>query len=445
MLSVEDNELLCRVGPGTPMGDLMRRYWLPLLYSWELAADGPPQRVRLLSEDLIAFRTTSGDIGLVQNACPHRGASMFFGRNEEDGLRCVYHGWKFDTSGACVDMPSEPAESNFKNKVRTVAYRAADQGGVIWAYLGPDQDDPPGLPEFEWCSLPEEQVHHQYKGIYDCNWMQALEGDIDTSHLYLLHARLEASQPDVYGVFHPDKAPHLDILDTDYGIYYGASRQDGPTRTYWRTTQWLFPTFAMFPATPDGTVPQHMYTPIDDNRTMHWGLRWHPTRKFDGPRTLHQTVTKLPEQNGMGPMKPAQTGQPYADWWPVADWSNDFLMDREVQRTMNFTGIPTIRLQDVAVTVGMGPITPRHREHLGTSDTMIIMTRRKLIRAARALRENGTPPPASQDPSLYRRRSCSAVLPAEVVWHEVMADWHSGRTDQVPTGEKPEAEVIQAN
>jgi hypothetical protein len=188
----------------------------------------------------------------------------------------------------------------------------------------------------------------------------------------------------------------------------------------------------MFPATEDGTVPQHMYTPIDDNLTMHWGLRWHPTRRFDGPRALVQTVTKLPEQNGMGPMKPTQFGRPYADWWPVADKANDFLMDREVQRTMNFSGIPTVRLQDVAVTTGMGAVTPRHREHLGTTDAMIILTRRKLIKAARKLVEEGVAPPASREPSMYRRRSCSAVLPAEVSWQEALADWHSGRVNTPP-------------
>src|SRR5690606_10015597 len=163
------------------------------------------------------------DIGLVAEACPHRGASMFFGRNEEEGLRCVYHGWKFDVTGACVDMPSEPPESNFKNKVRIRAYAAREAGGVIWAYMG-DQEDMPGLPQFEWCQLPEEQVHHQYKGIYECNYMQALEGDIDTSHLYFLHGRLQPDQPPTYGVYHPGKAPTLHLVDTDYGIYYGARR-----------------------------------------------------------------------------------------------------------------------------------------------------------------------------------------------------------------------------
>ena len=441
MLSIEDNKLLTRVGAGTPMGELMRRYWLPLMYAWELESDGAPHRVRLLGENLIAFRASRGEIGLIAESCPHRGASLFFGRNEEEGLRCVYHGWKFDIGGACVDMPSEPAESNFKGKVRAVAYRAAEQGGIIWAYMGPDKLEPPSLPEFEWCSLPEEQVHHQYKGIYECNWMQALEGDIDTSHLYLLHARLDQSAPATYGVYHPDKSPHLDIVETDYGIYYGASRYEAPGLTYWRTTQYLFPIFTMFPAAPDGTVPQHMYTPIDDNLTMHWGLRWHPTERLEGPRLLNQTVTKIPDQHGMGPMKPARQGQPYADWWPVADRQNDFLMDRDVQRTINFTGIPTIRLQDVAMTVGMGAISNRNREHLGTTDAMIILTRRRLIQAAKRLRDEGIRPPASRESWLYRARSCSAVVPSELSWKEALADWHFARTKLLPSESLPD--VVQ--
>ena len=149
MLTSEDNELLCRVGPGTPMGDLMRQYWIPALLSSELPEpDGPPVRVRLLGENLIAFRDTSGKVGLIQNHCPHRGASLFFGRNEEDGLRCVYHGWKFDATGACVDMPSEPAESNFKAKVRARAYPCVERNGVVWAYMGP-RPTPPPLPDLE--------------------------------------------------------------------------------------------------------------------------------------------------------------------------------------------------------------------------------------------------------------------------------------------------------
>src|SRR5215210_1389733 len=186
MLSRGDNEYLCRVGPGTPMGDLMRQYWMPAIRSDELPSpDCPPLRVMLLGEQLIGFRTTSGAVGLIQNACPHRGASLFFGRNEEEGLRCVYHGWKFDAGGACVDMPSEPAESNFKNKVRARAYPCKERCGVVWTYMGQRQTPPP-LPDLEPNMLEEGRwaVGNLQR---DCNWMQALEGDIDTVHVPFLH------------------------------------------------------------------------------------------------------------------------------------------------------------------------------------------------------------------------------------------------------------------
>src|SRR4051794_17522499 len=181
MLSATDNDYLCRVGPGTPMGRVFREYWIPAVKSDELPApDCPPLRVKLLGEELIAYRTTSGAVGLMQNSCPHRGASMFFGRNEEEGLRCVYHGWKFDVTGACVDMPSEPAESNFRTKVRARAYRTHERNGIIWAYMG-DRETPPSLPELEANMLGDGNynvtVLHRPN-----NWMQGWEGEMDTVH-----------------------------------------------------------------------------------------------------------------------------------------------------------------------------------------------------------------------------------------------------------------------
>ena len=184
MLSKQDNDVLCRVGPGTPMGTLMRQYWVPVFMSSELPSpDCPPQRLRILGENLIGFRTTSGDVGLVANACPHRGASMVFGRNEEEGLRCVYHGWKFDVTGACIDMPSEPAESNFKNKVRTKAYPAHERQGVIWAYMGP-REVPPELPMLEATMVDGQRPA---LCMMEANWLQTVEGDLDTVHLGFLH------------------------------------------------------------------------------------------------------------------------------------------------------------------------------------------------------------------------------------------------------------------
>src|ERR687886_341319 len=249
MLSQADNELITRVGPGTPMGTLMREYWVPALLSSELPApDCNPVRVLLLGEKLIAFRDSQGKVGLLDNNCPHRGASLFFARNEECGLRCVYHGWKFDVAGNCLDMPNEPPESNFKDKVHAVAYRAADWGGITWVYMGPRQDSPPALPQWEWCHVPENQLQHSHKAVYECNYMQALEGELDTTHVYFLHSRLDPTAAPAYGLYAPDRRARLEIIDTNYGVMYGARRneEDGDTY-YWRTTQYLFPFYGMFP------------------------------------------------------------------------------------------------------------------------------------------------------------------------------------------------------
>src|SRR5579859_5584040 len=186
MLKREENELITRTGPGTPMGNTIRRYWMPALLASELPhPDSDPVRLRLLGEDLIAFRDTDGKVGLIQNNCPHRGASLFFGRNEEAGLRCVYHGWKFDVTGACVDMPNEPAESDFKQKVRATAYPCVERNGIVWTYMGSRQMAPP-LPELGWALVPAE-ARQSLRYARACNWLQALEGDIDSSHVNYLH------------------------------------------------------------------------------------------------------------------------------------------------------------------------------------------------------------------------------------------------------------------
>lgn len=420
MLSQADNDLLTRVGPGTPMGELMRQYWLPALYTAELPPDGAPLRIRLLGEDLIAFRDTSGRPGVIAEACPHRGASMFFGRNEEDGLRCVYHGWKFDVGGACVDMPNEPAESNFKHKIKARSYAAADYGDVVWVYLG-HRDTPPALPMFEWGLVPEGQRHHERRGVRNCNWLQGLEGDIDTSHLYFLHGRLKVEDPPHFGVYHPDKAPKLEVIDTPYGVMYAARRVEDEQHIYWRTTQFLFPCFAMFPAQDDGVVPSHIWVPIDDHHTLYWGLTWHPYKAY--PQSMFAPAT------GMGRFLPTQHGRFYPDSWSEYGLANDYHIDREAQRTKNYTGIANITLQDAAMTDGMGPILDRTREHLGTSDSTVIRVRRRLIQAARALRDQGTIPPCVDDAGLYRQRSCSIILHKTQDWVTTLADWHNGRAD----------------
>src|SRR5437763_16561685 len=229
MLNPAENEALCRVGRGTLTGDLLREYWVPALLSSELPQpDSDPVRVLLLGEKLIAFRDSNGTPGLIQNHCPHRGASLFFGRNEEAGLRCVYHGWKFDTSGNCIDMPNEPAESDFKQKVKGVAYPTQERGGIVWAYLGP-RATPPSLPDLEGNMLPGAQAWAYQQ---PANWFQILEGHIDTAHVSFLHyggIQPEAVPPASFSEYQlRQRSAHFEVLDTERGASYAPRRPAGP-------------------------------------------------------------------------------------------------------------------------------------------------------------------------------------------------------------------------
>src|SRR4051812_43327346 len=231
MLTAEDNELVCRVGPGTPMGELMRHYWVPALASSELPEqDGAPVRVRLLDEELVAFRDSQGKVGMMAANCPHRGASLFFGRNEEEGIRCVYHGWKYDVTGQCVDMPSEPAESNFKSKIKATAYPAREWGSLIWVYMGP-ADHMPALPELEWAMVPDSH-RTASKWIQDTNYLQGYEGDIDSAHASFLHSVLDPSTSQNDSTIRMDqktmdRSPKIIVQETEYGFRYGAKRSVG--------------------------------------------------------------------------------------------------------------------------------------------------------------------------------------------------------------------------
>ncbi|HTE87180.1 MAG TPA: Rieske 2Fe-2S domain-containing protein [Dehalococcoidia bacterium] len=412
MLSAEENELLTRVGPGTLMGDLLRQYWVPVMRATDLEeTDGRSERVRLLGENLVIFRDTESRVGLLAENCCHRGASLFFGRNEECGLRCVYHGWKYNVSGQCVDMPNEPPESNFKDKVRQAAYPCREYGGMIWAYMGPRADLPP-MPKLEWASVPEAQRDLK-PFLRECNWVQALEGDIDTSHLYFLHARLNEDDSPALGVFHPDKHPRLELIETDYGVMYGARRKASEDTCYWRITQFMFPFHTFFP--PGGAlgVPGHIWVPLDDENTMVWSLIWSPDEEPPSFRPRGATGDVYP----VGECLPV-ISDGLGRWRAKANKTNDYLLDPVKQKTQTFTGLPTITLQDQAVTESMGPICDRTREHLGTTDAMIIQVRKRLVSAAKALREQGVAPPGVDEPEYYAVRSASVLLPSSADWVE---------------------------
>jgi phenylpropionate dioxygenase-like ring-hydroxylating dioxygenase large terminal subunit len=430
MLSKEDNDLLCRVGPGTPMGDLMRQYWIPAVTSEELGMpDGPPMRLRLLGEDLIAFRTTSGATGIVQNACPHRGASLFFGRNEEDGLRCVYHGWKFDVTGACVDMPSEPAESNFKAKVHAKAYPTHERGGIVWTYMG-DRDEPPPLPDLE-ANMLEDGQWAMYLYSMECNWMQGWEGEMDTIHAAFLHSgatRVEDTKPGTFAYYQArSRDGKFSVLDTDWGTSYGMRRPAEEDTYYWRIAHQLFPFYAMVPTGVLGLeVRFRAYVPIDDYNVMVWTVN---KLKPEGARPASPRGTPVlgPGELGYLPNTTDWLGR----WRLQANLANDFLIDRDFQKSGDsYSGIRGIRQQDAAVTGSMGPIYQRHQEHLGTTDALIIRTRRRLISAAKALRDEGILPPGVDNPEIYRQRSGGVVLPRSADWWDATQDLRRAFVDR---------------
>ena len=439
MLSQEDNDILCQVGPGTPMGEAMRQYWIPAIRSDELATpDCPPLRVKLLGEELIGYRATSGAVGLIQNSCPHRGASLCFGRNEEDGLRCVYHGWKFDVTGACVDMPSEPAESNFKNKVRARAYPTHERHGIIWAYMGP-REVPPPLPEIEHTLMNTDptritMIHRP------CNYMQGWEGEMDTVHAAFLHGGANKAEDYAPGSFnyyqYRERTPRFSVIDTPIGTSYGAYRPAEDDTYYWRTAHMMFPFYAVIPAGWLG-----MSVPRDDSHTMHWEVLVRPQLEGGAQLAEPQATGSLPARErgpnavaGGGPRSVGVKGGTVGPttWLPNGTgWydrfnidqtlANDYLIDRAEQSEMrSYSGIRGIRQQDMAVTETMGPIYNRTREHLGTTDALIIRTRRKLIKMAKDFRDHGVMPPGVDDPELYHMRSGEFLLPRSVDWWQAL-------------------------
>jgi phenylpropionate dioxygenase-like ring-hydroxylating dioxygenase large terminal subunit len=425
MLSAQNNELITRIGTGTPMGDLLRLYWIPFLCSWEVERDGAPERVRLLGEDLVAFRDSSGRIGLIQNNCPHRGASLFFGRNEESGLRCVYHGWKFTPDGACLDMPNEPAESDFKHKVHATAYPCIERAGVVWTCMGP-RTPPAPLPGLEWLDLPETHVVAS-KRVQDTNWLQAMEGDIDQSHLSFTHRSLRpredpSGDPRIARIRQSDTRPRFEVVRTRYGTCIAAGREAPDDYRYWRISQHLMPFHTMTgPYGKDPLRNWRAWVPIDDTTSVVIGVTFHPRRPLTleertRPKTPAWVWTISPEQRA------PTTSQPFGRWRSRLDLRNDFGIDRQVQRTENFSGIRETWAQDAAPQGGMGPINNRTVEHLGTSDLAIIAVRRRLLDAAKALRERAEVPGEISEPESYAVRSDALLLRSDEKWYEMTSE-----------------------
>jgi phenylpropionate dioxygenase-like ring-hydroxylating dioxygenase large terminal subunit len=404
MLSREDNALLTRVGPGTAMGTLLRRHWLPFMLAEELVAEAPPKRVRLLGECLVAFRDSRGRAGLLGEHCPHRRASLYFGRNEAGGLRCAYHGWKFDVAGRCLDMPSEPAGSGFRDKVRAEAYPVTERAGLLWAYLGPSEKRAE-LPELEWLALPPAQ-RYASRWVQECNYAQALEGEIDEAHVSFLHRRFGAagvaSSALTGAHFQEDTAPRYTVHETPYGLACGARRSVQGDQYLWRINLFLMPCFTLIPPSDDPHSRLfRAWVPQDDEHTSVVCVTW----RTDGPVSEREIGLW---QRGEAAHRKVIEGTVI----PVERSDNDYLIDRTAQRTQSFTGIAGIRAQDAMVTESAGPIADRTREHRGTSDKADIAFRRRLIEAAQRL-EQGLEPQAPYDPDCYRVRAHAGLVPRD--------------------------------
>jgi phenylpropionate dioxygenase-like ring-hydroxylating dioxygenase large terminal subunit len=403
MISKEDNETLTRVGPGTAMGELMRSYWIPALLSAEIAdRDGPPVRVRLLGEDLVAFRDTEGKVGLLGEQCPHRSASLALGVNEQGGLRCIYHGWKYATDGQCLDIPTEPEGSGLCKRVKAKAYPVHEAGGMVWTYMGkPDRQ--PVFPDFEWFKLPREQCA-AFKILGECNYAQLVEGAIDTVHAGVLHRRGSWSG-DVQGqIWESNFRAKLEVEHTAYGFRYAGIRKTGENSTNVRVTAVVYPTTTMIPS--EGGVSKtrrlvNAFIPRDDEST--WVFQF----VFD--REIPVDISYRIEEGGL-----------WIDdkFRKLSNRDNWYRQDRQSMKAGGpLSGIRGILVQDHAVGETQGRILDRSKELLGTTDLAVTVWRRQLIKSARALQESGAPPPGTRGDIAYDLiRSEATNLAADESW-----------------------------
>lgn len=425
MTKREQNELLTQTGPGTAMGDLFRRYWMPALMSSELPEpDCPPVRVKLLSERMIAFRDSSGKLGLTDEFCAHRGVSLWFGRVEESGIRCPYHGWKYDTSGQCVEVPSEPVESGYCKKIKMKSYPMIERGGIIWTYMGPPELQPP-LPEFEFATVAKERSYVS-KRHQECNYLQAMEGGIDSSHVSFLHSGALERDPLFKGARGnkynlQDFQVKFEVVESDGGLLIGARRNAEDGNYYWRITQWVMPCFTAIPPRGDHPIHGHFWVPIDDESCWSWSYDYHPTRDL--------TTTEVQAMDdGHGIHVKLIPGT----FIPVQNKDNDYLMDREAQKAkISYSGISGIAIQDSSLQESMGPIADRSKENLVSTDNGIIMARHRLRKAALAL-QKGVPPPGL-DAITHRVRSAALVLPPDVAFKDAAKDALTAREGVPPT------------
>jgi phthalate 4,5-dioxygenase oxygenase subunit len=413
MMSAEDNHLMCRVVGTAPMGQIMRRHWLPALLTEEVPEpDGDPVRVRLLGEDLVAFRDSEGKVGLIGEFCPHRNASLFYGRNEECGLRCLYHGWKIGTDGTVLEMSSEPPESGFAQKVRHKAYPTHEAAGIVWTYMGPaDEMAPFEPPVFQ--PAPDSKISI-CKVVVNCNWAQILEGAIDSAHSSTLHmsdmvpARVDSAKATEQNWLRPstDKAPRLQVQATDFGFRYVAIRRpmiNADTHDYVRMTLFIAPYTVLIPPNNRYRVAL-LHVPMDDTHTAFHFIA------FGGETTPDQATWRKFNALQVG----IDVDETYRNKRTRA---NNYLQDRKSMRTDSWTGVPGIPNQDIVMWETMGPFADRSRDRLGASDVAIIAFRRQMLQAAKTMQAGGPAIATGKGRTPHASlRSFEGIVPKNTDW-----------------------------
>ena len=381
-----DAKILGEVDAGTPMGNMLRKFWWPVAMAADVAEpDGPQVRVKVLGENLILFRDTDNRLGLIDEFCPHRRVSLFYGRNEQCGLRCGYHGWKFDVDGNCVEVPFERDNPAFSKKIKIKHYKAVALGRVVWAYMGDPAEEPP-LPGWDFCKLPDDQTFVS-KSAQDCHWLQALEGNIDPEHVLWLHRGDMFAEPEFDGI--GDHKPIYVLRETEFGLINAPRREARNGNYFYRVIPWVFPAFIGVAIRYGGPVSGRFWVPIDDKTTMVWTTDHHPTRSFN--RSIH--VRNIPGTD-----------------IPIANKSNEYQMDRKIQEIgFTSTGIQTIQLQDRSLQESMGALVDRTEENLCGSDNSIILARKRLLNAAK--NKDETPP--GLDPEHHKIWQMQLIIPKD--------------------------------
>jgi phthalate 4,5-dioxygenase oxygenase subunit len=378
VLSTKDNDLLTLTGGGTPMGDLIRRYWIPALMSEEIAEpDGSPVRVRLLGEELVAFRDTQGRVGLIGEHCRHRGASLFYGRNEDCGLRCIYHGWKFEVDGSVVDTPAEPNDALVRQGIKHTAYPTVEKAGIVFAYLGP-RDCMPLFPNYTWAQVPSSHTYVT-KSLQECNYLQGLEGECDSSHLSFLHRVLKGPGSDrpIFTSVNPTYA----VEPADFGVRLIATRTLNTGDSYVRISSFVMPTSCWVPAR---NKEVHIYVPIDDTHSWRYDLGF-----------LDRPLNESDRANSRGTLLDAQ-------YCKIANRANDYLQDRTKQKTETFTGMDGFLVHDSCATETMGPRFDRSKEYLGFGDLGVVAVRKILLKALGDMRDGKELPHLVRDDASNR-------------------------------------------